>query len=900
MGFWAHGTNAARFVIQRGGNVGIGTTSPTQLLDVRGKIYSISSGTDGGEIRLANSGGGSTWYWAARTTGLNLGELGAADGRIFIANGGNVGIGTTSPSEKLHLNNASGTGTFIRFQDTSGGGVYIGGRDERMELYAGGSERMRITSGGNVGIGTTSPGDSKLAIRADWVSGNGTIKAYPVTSLASGGAAGYAVFDSNGTTRVALFAVNSTQVEVWGQQNTPMVFATNDSIKMTILANGNVGIGTTSPDAILAVHGQFRIRTTNGDGNENRLLFNPGGAGDPAQLYLYNEAQSNTIYVTANGASYFNAGSVGIGTTSPAYKLDVSGDYRLGPTNGVYFQSYTYGPEMNLSGLNSGGWARASRITTADTSNTVFFGVLGNNTSLTRAYWNVGNPSDETGYSYSTGISLLPGGNVGIGTTSPTYTLQVNGSGYFNTTLYVNGATTVDDNFYVTNGSVGIGTTSPSKPLDIVANSGANALQIRNRSNDDYGFIIFNNYAGTDTSIAQIGAYRTGTNTGELLIYTGTTEKIRIKNDGNVGIGTTSPSYKLHVYTSDNEGIYLQGTGGGIWMNVKSASGKMWSYGAQNDGCGIYNRTDGAYAFFIKDNGNTGIGTTSPSAKLHVNPSSTNEIAIAINGTQVYAGADNYQRISAGDQYSLSRAAIGFGYNASTEWDIKYSSYGNHSFWTGNDWGSSTEKMRIKSDGNVGIGTTSPTAKLHIYGDGSIRGLRINATATNQYSEIQLAADSREFRLGVPGSTASAANKFYIYDATAGDFRFILSTDGNIGIGTTTPSYKLDVAGTIRATGDVIAYSDARVKENVNTITDALTKVTSLRGVSYTRNDNEDKSEKVGVIAQEVLEVLPQVVQQDTNGNYSVAYGNMVGVLIEAIKEQQKQIDELKYLLQNK
>jgi hypothetical protein len=80
-----------------------------------------------------------------------------------------------------------------------------------------------------------------------------------------------------------------------------------------------------------------------------------------------------------------------------------------------------------------------------------------------------------------------------------------------------------------------------------VATSGANALQIRNRSDNDYGFIIFNNYAGSETSIAQIGAYRTGVNQGSLLIYTGTTEKVRINNDGNVGIGTTSPSQKLHV-----------------------------------------------------------------------------------------------------------------------------------------------------------------------------------------------------------------------------------------------------------------------------------------------------------------------------------------------------------------
>ena len=117
---------------------------------------------------------------------------------------------------------------------------------------------------------------------------------------------------------------------------------------------------------------------------------------------------------------------------------------------------------------------------------------------------------------------------------------------------------------------------------------------------------------------------------------------------------------------------------------------------------------------------------------------------------------------------------------------------------------------------------------------------------------------------------------------------------GNLGIGTTNPSYKLDVSGAIRATGDVIAYSDARVKDNVITIDKALEKVAKLRGVSYTRNDVEDKTTKIGVIAQEVLEVLPEVVQQDDKGKYSVAYGNMVGLLIEAIKELKAEVDELK------
>jgi hypothetical protein len=93
--------------------------------------------------------------------------------------------------------------------------------------------------------------------------------------------------------------------------------------------------------------------------------------------------------------------------------------------------------------------------------------------------------------------------------------------------------------------------------------------------------------------------------------------------------------------------------------------------------------------------------------------------------------------------------------------------------------------------------------------------------------------------------------------------------------------------------GNVTAYSDARVKTNIKTIDNALLKVLALRGVTYNRTDLEDKSEQIGVIAQEIKEILPQVVQE-TDGRYSVAYGNIVGVLIEAIKEQQLQIEELK------
>ena len=119
--------------------------------------------------------------------------------------------------------------------------------------------------------------------------------------------------------------------------------------------------------------------------------------------------------------------------------------------------------------------------------------------------------------------------------------------------------------------------------------------------------------------------------------------------------------------------------------------------------------------------------------------------------------------------------------------------------------------------------------------------------------------------------------------------------------------WQLDMSGNMTVAGNVTAYSDIRVKDSIRTINNALNKVTSLRGVYFTRKDQDDKTKiHTGVIAQEVELVLPEVVSEDNESKKNVAYGNMVGLLIEAIKEQQQQIekqqsqiDELKLLVQS-
>ena len=108
-----------------------------------------------------------------------------------------------------------------------------------------------------------------------------------------------------------------------------------------------------------------------------------------------------------------------------------------------------------------------------------------------------------------------------------------------------------------------------------------------------------------------------------------------------------------------------------------------------------------------------------------------------------------------------------------------------------------------------------------------------------------------------------------------------------------TTSANLQFNGTnLTCAGQVTANSDERLKENVETITDALDKVLDLRGVFFNRIGDPER--QIGVIAQEVEKVIPEVVLEAGDGVKSVAYQNIVALLIEAIKDQQLQIDELK------
>src|SRR6056300_181714 len=124
---------------------------------------------------------------------------------------------------------------------------------------------------------------------------------------------------------------------------------------------------------------------------------------------------------------------------------------------------------------------------------------------------------------------------------------------------------------------------------------------------------------------------------------------------------------------------------------------------------------------------------------------------------------------------------------------------------------------------------------------------------------------------------------------------FVDTQTGRVGVGTTTPSYPLHVIGNIYGTGNITAYSDKRAKSDIMKIENALDKIDQLNGYTYTMNNER----YTGLIAQEVLPVLPEAVVGSEETSYAIAYGNMMGLVIEAIKELNCKVEKLENKIYN-
>ena len=217
------------------------------------------------------------------------------------------------------------------------------------------------------------------------------------------------------------------------------------------------------------------------------------------------------------------------------------------------------------------------------------------------------------------------------------------------------------------------------------------------------------------------------------------------------------------------------------------------------------------------------------------------------------------------------------------------------------------EKLRIQDDGNVGIGLSNPTSRMHILNTGA--DAYYSATSNSVSCQIGASNAGQILFTGAPSSNMAigTTNSTTLSLATNGTNRITVRTDGEVYVMNTSDqgAYNLQVGGTgVWGAGAYVNGSDARLKEDIQSITSGLDVVAAMRPVTfkYKEDYSKDKSIQTGFIAQELKEVLKDtnyvdgIVQQGPE-YLNVAYQNIIPLLTKAIQELKAELDAVKATL---
>ena len=331
-----------------------------------------------------------------------------------------------------------------------------------------------------------------------------------------------------------------------------------------------------------------------------------------------------------------------------------------------------------------------------------------------------------------------------------------------------------------------------------------------------------------------------------------------------------------------------------------NAAGDAVAMGDDNVISGTSNRT-GLFAD-VPGDGTAGDGTAYGLLVSNTGATSTNQGGAILGGIEGVAPSTDNTTLAA--IQGLADVGVGvFGYSSSTAGVFGYSQNGVGGYFQGTP--------AIYADGNVGIGTTAPARSLHLQSDNAVfrmdRDVDSSAfilvrTAAGNFSTIW-----KTFYVGVNASGVNNG-EFFIGDvgsnvSGASTIRLLIDNNGNVGIGSiantqTSFSNILTLPNTASTAGRGLAnawstYSSIRWKMNVQPIQDAIGLIQRLRGVRF--NWKTGGKEDIGLIAEEVGQVVPEIVTYEPNGHdaQSLDYSRLIPVTIQAIKEQQKIIEQL-------
>jgi hypothetical protein len=664
--------------------------------------------------------------------------VGSATRLVTVEESGDVGIGTGSPDEKLHVvgnveisGYISLGGSIFHDGDTN---TYIGftGNDT-IEMQTGGASRLSINDAGvllggaNARVTTILDEDDMASNSATALATQQSIKAYVTAAVAAGGFGDVSKVGTPVDNQIAVWTGTNT---IEGNTN-----LTYDGNKVKLGDSSDTGNyfeveGSDSENTYDVFVGRRRYPriSLNDRGSYTMQMWALG-----SELRFGTAAGSNTtaafVVKSGSAAGAYTYGKIGIGTSAPAQSLDVRGTTLLsGAADTVPFEVFAYGAGTSALHVTSG-------------SNTG----LGTATPLAKLHINAS--AYQMVFQRDTHHHTIVKGN------SDDTLIFATGAPGSHTSRFKIQPTGIDVvNDAIITGSVGIGTTSPASKLDIVSTSNDNTGGIRIGDGSTFAAIYHDSSenliidpvsdfivtGSDDVRIQSSDDFELLADDFYFKNDADNSTMMRITSAGNVGIGTGSPSDIFHVYGSATDSMQyktdlgdgfdgIQLVGGNPALKL-DGGGSTFVLGALNSGLAVFDQTNGAYRMIIESGGDVGIGITDPTSKLHVK----GELDIQSGNQTILMGAGNSS--TARNDNALKLAKVGLAHYHNSEEPVAMlfatSNGTDNTVVMGGGTSGMNAATRLQFATAVNDATTAGTVRASIQGDANYDKLFLGADTT--------------------------------------------------------------------------------------------------------------------------------------------------------------------------